>query len=240
MSEIRAVIFDCYTTLIDIKTNERKEEAFGYLSLYLQYYGASISAEGLRNALDLEKQRYLRAKDERYPEVDLEIVFRNVLENEGLGNPFLAGSCCKLFRLLSRERFELFPDSLPVLSELRKSGYSLAIVSDAQKVFCLEEGNMLGLNQFFDCIVMSTQFGFTKPDPRLFAVANTLLGVTPQQSVYVGNDMEKDVKGAKQAGMRAILLDRDGKESKKATEVEPDFYAKDLWEAWQWIRSNEA
>jgi len=44
MSEIRAVIFDCYTTLIDIKTNERKEEVFGYLSLYLQYYGASISA----------------------------------------------------------------------------------------------------------------------------------------------------------------------------------------------------
>ena len=238
MSEIRAVIFDCYSTLIDIKTNEKKEEIFDYLSLYLQYYGANVSQQYLKSALDREKERYIKAKDELYPEVDLELVFRHILKTVGVDNAFLAESCCKLLRLLSRERFELFPDALPVLREMKSEGYPLAILSDAQKVFCWEEGNMLGLNQFFDHIVMSTQFGFTKPDPRLFAIACSLLEVPPQQAVYVGNDPEKDVKGAKQAGMRAILLDRDGKESKKATEVEPDFYANDLWEAWNWIKSN--
>jgi putative hydrolase of the HAD superfamily len=238
MSEIRAVIFDCYSTLIDIKTNEKKEEIFDYLSLYLQYYGANVSQQYLKSALDREKERYLKVKGELYPEVDLELVFRHILKTVGVDNAFLAESCCKLLRLLSRERFELFPDALPVLREMKSEGYPLAILSDAQKVFYWEEGNMLGLNQFFDHIVLSTQFGFTKPDPRLFTIACSLLKVPLQQAVYVGNDPEKDVKGAKQAGMRAILLDRDGKENKGAGEVEPDFYANDLWEVWNWVRSN--
>jgi len=236
MSKIRAVIFDCYSTLIDIRTNERKEEIFRRLSLYLRYYGVNIVAKSLMSALDQEKERYLQTNSERYPEVDLEVVFRNILKREGLDNPFLAESCCKLFRLLSRERFGVFPDSLPVLRELKANGYPLAVLSDAQKVFCLEEGEMLGLNQFFDHIVMSTNFGFRKPDPRLFAIACSLLEIPPAGAVYIGNDLEKDVMGAKQIGMQAILLDRN--QNQKNREVEPDFHASNLWDAWEWIKKS--
>jgi putative hydrolase of the HAD superfamily len=84
MSKIRAVIFDCYSTLIDIRTNERKEEIFRRLSLYLRYYGVNIAAKSLMSALDQEKERYLQANSERYPEVDLEVVFRNIIKREGL------------------------------------------------------------------------------------------------------------------------------------------------------------
>jgi putative hydrolase of the HAD superfamily len=232
----RAVIFDCYSTLIDIKTNEEKEEVSHYLSLYLQYYGANIDENKLKAAIALEKERYLQENNERYPEVDLEIVFQRILEKEGVANPFLAESCCKLFRLLSRERFQLFPDSLPVLKEMKRNGYHLAVVSDAQKVFCLAEDKILGIDQFFDHFIVSTHFGFSKPDPRLFAIACALLDVPPAQAVYIGNDPEKDVAGAKQIGMQAILLSR-GLEDKNK-QVKPDFYAKNLWEAWTWIRGN--
>jgi putative hydrolase of the HAD superfamily len=235
MSKIRAVIFDCYSTLIDIRTNERKEEVFEYLSLYLQYYGARIDATRLKSALSLETERYLQSREERYAEVDLEIVFKDILKKEGLENSFLAESCCKLLRVLSRERFELFPDSIPVLKEIERSGYPLGVVSDAQKVFCLEEAEILGLNRFFDCIVLSTQFGFRKPDPRLFTIACALVDIPPVDAVYIGNDPETDVKGAKQIGMRAILLDRSLKQNR---ELKPDFYATDLWEAWEWIKNS--
>lgn len=236
MSKIRAVIFDCYSTLIDIRTNERKEEVFNYLSLYLQYYGARIDAAKLKSAFDLEREAYLQSRGEPYAEVDLEIVFKNILKKEGLENSFLAESCCKLLRVFSRERFELFPDSIPVLKEMKRSGYPLGVVSDAQKVFCLDEGEILGLNQFFDCIVLSTQFGFRKPDPRLFAITSSLLNVMPAESVYIGNDPETDVKGAKRIGMQAILLDRNLKNKNKGPKA--DFYASSLWEAWEWIRSS--
>jgi len=234
MSKIRAVIFDCYSTLIDIRTNERKEEIFRRLSLYLRYYRVNIAAKSLMSALDQEKERYLQTNSERYPEVDLAVVFRNILKREGLDNPFLAESCCKLFRLLSRERFGLFPDSLPVLREMKTNGYPLAVLSDAQKVFCLQEGEMLGLIQFFDHFVMSTHFGFRKPDPRLFEIACSLMGIPPSEAVYIGNDLEKDVIGAKQIGMQAILLDRNQNQKNRA--VEPDFYASNLWDAWEWIK----
>jgi len=234
MPKIRAVIFDCYSTLIDIKTNEEKEEVYNYLSLYLQYYGAKLDAEKLKSALNAEKEQYLQSKKERYPEIDLEIVFSNILRKEGLDNPFLAESCCKILRVLSRERFQLFPDSLSVLEEMKKGGYPMAVVSDAQKVFYREEGEILGLNRFFDFIVVSTHFGFRKPDPRLFTIACTLLEITPAETVYIGNEPETDVKGAKQINMKAILLDRNSENQNP--EPKPDFYATNLWEAWEWIK----
>jgi len=236
MSKIRAVVFDCYSTLIDIKTNEQKNEIFHYLSLYLQYYGAKVDAAKLKSALDLERDRFMQSKAEQYPEVDLEVAFNNILREKGLGDPFLAESCCKLFRVLSRERFQLFPDSFPVLEEIKKSGYPLGVVSDAQKVFWLNEGEILGIRQFFKFVLLSTHFGFRKPDPRLFRIACTMLNTPPEETVYIGNDLETDVKGAKQIGMQAILLDR--KTEQKNPKPRPDFHAKNLWEAWEWIKSS--
>ena len=236
MSKVRAVVFDCYSTLIDIKTDEEKGEIFHYISLYLQYYGAKLNAEGLKSALRLEREQYKYPREERYPEIDLEIVFRNVLKKEGLSNPFLAESCCKLLRVLSRERFQLFPDSLPVLEEMRNKGYQLGVVSDAQKVFCLDEGEMLGLGPFFSHVVMSTHLGFRKPDPRLFVVACALLHVSPVEAVYIGNDPETDIAGAKGVGMKAVLLDRKNENANR--EPKPDFYASSLWDAWGWIKSH--
>ena len=236
MPKLRAIIFDCYSTLVDIRTNEQKKEIFDYLSLYLQYYGVKIDTAKLKSGLDLEKEQYLSSVNERYPEIDLEIIFSNILKKNGLNNSFLTESCCKLFRVLSRERFQLFPDSLPVLEEMKKGGYPIAIVSDAQKVFCLEEGEILGLTPFFSHVIMSTQLGFRKPDPRIFTVACALLAASPPEAVYIGNDLETDVKGAQSIGMKAILLDRE----KKATDPEPkpDFYTNSLWEAWNWIKGN--
>ena len=94
---------------------------------------------------------------------------------------------------------------------------------------------MLGLTPFFSHVIMSTHLGFRKPDPRLFTIACTLLDIPPAETVYIGNDPETDVKGAQAIGMQAILLDRDGKN--RSQEPKPDFYATNLWEAWNWINS---
>jgi putative hydrolase of the HAD superfamily len=234
MSKIRAVIFDCYGTLVDIRTDEGKDEIFYYLSLYLQYYGGTIDAEKLKSAFELEKEHYLRTSDERYPEVDLEVVFQNILRKEGMYCSTVAESCCKLQRLLSRDRFQLFPSTLPVLREMKRDGYFLAIVSDAQKAYCWEEARILGLTQFFDHMIVSTELGFKKPDPRLFAVTCDLLNVPPAEAVYIGDNFDRDVPGSKQIGMPVILLDRNQNANKRMPG--PDFYAKDLWEAWEWIK----
>ena len=235
MSKIQAVIFDYYGTLVDIETDEGKREIYENLSRYLQYYGADISTENLRFTLDAEKERYLKTAHEHNPEIDFEVVFNNVLMKEGLNNPFLVESCCKLFRLLSRKRLEPFSDSLPVLSEMKRKGYPLAIVSNAQKVFSLDEIRMTGMDRFFDHVLLSTQFGFAKPDPRLFSIACALLGTLPANTVYIGDNAEKDIIGPKEIGMQMILLERNRKEGN--LKVNPDYRAGELWQAWGWIKS---
>ena len=235
MPEIRAVIFDHYGTLVDIWTNESKPEIFHYLSLYLQYFGAYVSQDKLRSSFAEEKQRCVQKTRELYPEVDLEVVFRKILKKHQLGNPFLAESCCKLYRLLSLERIQLFPDTLDVLKEVRRTGHVMALVSDAQKVFALDEIRFLGLNEFFPYLVLSTYVGFKKPDPRLFAIASSLLKMPPSEMVYIGDNPDKDIEGAKKNGMRTILV-RNPRPRNPRTEA--DFYAANLWEAWEWIKAS--
>jgi len=236
MSKIRAIIFDYYSTLIDIRTDEGKDELFYYLSLYLQYYGVKTNAAKLRIAIKLEKEQLFQSAKESYHEIDLEVVFTNILGKEGLNNLFLAESCCMLLRTLSRERFQLFADSLPVLEQMKKNGCPLAVVSDAQKMFCVQECEMLGLTPFFNHAILSTHLGFRKPDPKIFTIACTLLAIPPMEAVYIGNDLEADVKGDQGIGMKSILLDRDKRV--KNPEPKPDFYATDLGQAWAWVKRN--
>ena len=93
-----------------------------------------------------------------------------------------------------------------------------------------------GLVSFFSQVVMSTYLGFRKPDPRIFMIACTLLNTPPEDAVYIGNDPEADIGGAKGIGMQAILLDRKGENAN--TEPKPDFHANNLWEAWGWIKNH--
>jgi putative hydrolase of the HAD superfamily len=54
-------------------------------------------------------------------------------------------------------------------------------------------------------VIVSGDYGYRKPDQRLFVAALARLGVRPDQAVYVGNDMHRDVFGAQQAGMRTVF-----------------------------------
>lgn len=234
MPQIQAIIFDLYGTLIDISTNEDKNDVYDFLARYLQYYDFNFSSDKLRKAFESEKAANLSARHERFPEVNFQEVFEELLKREGSPNSFLIKSCCKLFRLLSREKFQLFPDCIPVLKEMKAKGYPLGMVSNAQKVFTANEIRILGLQQYFKHMVFSTRYGITKPDHRLFVIACAMLDVKPENAVYIGDNPNNDVTGAKKIGMTSILLSRDLKSVIPG--AEPDYYATDLWDAWEWIK----
>jgi putative hydrolase of the HAD superfamily len=98
-----------------------------------------------------------------------------------------------------------------LLERLRKAGYRLGVVSnaDGRVASYLETA---GLAKYFDIIVDSHLFGVEKPDPRIFQHALQQLDVAPENAIYVGDVYEVDVLGARAAGIKAILLhvgDRD-------------------------------
>jgi putative hydrolase of the HAD superfamily len=84
-----------------------------------------------------------------------------------------------------------FPEALAVLTSLRKKGFELAVVSnfDRRLLPVLKD---VGLAQFFRHVILSSEVGADKPDPRIFLHALDVLGVAPAEALHVGDDPERD------------------------------------------------
>jgi putative hydrolase of the HAD superfamily len=100
--------------------------------------------------------------------------------------------------------------AVAALAELRSRGVKLALVSnyDARLHRVVEE---LGLRRFFDAVLVSSEVGWAKPSPRIYAAALAALGVGPQEALMVGDRPREDVEGAQAAGLRALLYDPQGR-----------------------------
>jgi putative hydrolase of the HAD superfamily len=106
------------------------------------------------------------------------------------------------------DRFTLYDDALPALQVLREHGVKIGLISNGSRD--LEEFvSHHGLDA--DCAVGSRAFGRTKPHPEIFLHALSLLGVEPKEAAMIGDSYEDDIEGARALGMRAFLLDRDGR-----------------------------
>jgi FMN phosphatase YigB (HAD superfamily) len=111
--------------------------------------------------------------------------------------------------LLDVIRFEPFGEVEGVLDECARRGIALAVVSNWDlSLHDVLAG--LGWTSRFGAVVTSAELGVAKPDPRPFLVALAALGVAPADAVHVGDDPDADVRGAAAAGVRGVLLDREG------------------------------
>ncbi len=105
--------------------------------------------------------------------------------------------------------WQLFSDVLPTLRALLARGLRLAVVSNFDgRLVRICEG--LGIADCFSAIVMSGRVGCAKPDPRIFRIALQRVGVSAADAVHVGDSPREDLEGAAAAGMRGILIERDG------------------------------
>ena len=68
----------------------------------------------------------------------------------------------------------------------------------------------LGLRPYFDAVLASSEVGWAKPSPRIYAAALDALGVAPAEALMVGDRQREDVEGATAAGLRALLYDPRG------------------------------
>lgn len=105
------------------------------------------------------------------------------------------------------EIFKIYEDVLPCLDYLKGHGVKTAIISnwDYSLHGILE---VMDLHHRFDLVVASLEEGFEKPDPRIFLETLEKLGVEPANAAHVGDDPIDDLQGARNVGMRAVLIDR--------------------------------
>lgn len=97
-----------------------------------------------------------------------------------------------------------FPFLRETLSQLQQQGYLLGIITNGLGQFQNRAIDGLGIRNYFDAILISEVEQIRKPEPEIFQRAVDQLGVTVQDSIFIGDHPEVDIIGAKQAGMKAI------------------------------------
>jgi HAD superfamily hydrolase (TIGR01662 family) len=205
VAELKAVLFDVDFTLA------RPGPELGP--------GGYVRA-GERHGLRLDPARYEVARDaalvdlRRHPELehDDEIWFRfteRIVRGMG-GDADSAYACAvEITRGWERhENFEVYDDVPEALTGLRAAGLRIGLVSNSARDVH-EFAHHHGLE--VDAGISSFHHGRTKPHASIFRAVLDLLGVEPAEAVMVGDMIADDVEGALAVGMRAILLDREGR-----------------------------
>ena len=98
----------------------------------------------------------------------------------------------------------------------------------------------IGMDHHFAVSVAAHQFGCAKPDAAIFHAACRALEVAPHECVYVGDDVLLDVRGAQQAGLRAVWLNRTGSDAHRRHGVAPDATCENFDGLIDWLNASHA
>ncbi|MFL6141744.1 MAG: HAD family hydrolase [Labedaea sp.] len=108
------------------------------------------------------------------------------------------------------EAWALFDDVVPCLDWLHAAGLKVAAVTNASGPHQRAKLNGLGIARFFDTVVIAGELGAAKPDPQIFRAACTRLEVPAEQALHIGDRLDVDAVGARDAGLHGVWLDRRG------------------------------
>jgi putative hydrolase of the HAD superfamily len=205
MAPLRAVLFDVDFTLARPGPELGPE---GYVRA------------GERHGLHLDPARYEEARDaafgdlRRHPELehDDEIWFgftERIVRGMG-GDADSAYACAvEITRAWERhENFEVYDDVPGALAALHAAGLRIGLVSNSARDV-REFARHHGLD--VDAGISSFHHGRTKPHASIFRAVLDLLGVEAADALMVGDTIADDIEGALALGMRAVLLDREGR-----------------------------
>lgn len=181
----------------------------------------------IRNFVRLKSERGFKTVRRLFYESMLEIA--GELRAEANLAKQIATEAGKLYAEFFIDHAQLYPDALPCLESLKKLGFKLGIISDADWNVLIAEMKKLEALKYFSVIVTSSKVKSYKPDRKIFTTALKLAGCLPNEAVYIG-DAEVDA-GSKQAGFIFILLDRKEKELTETAFLNADITVNNLQEA---------
>ena len=193
-------MFDLYGTLVDIRTDE-------YSQKFKNSYAKYIAEEWGADASFFEKLSAGLARYGGFSEPDFVPVLCDAVNASG-GRISACGAveAAQKYRTLSTRKLKLYHGVVNLLKVVKKSGAKTYLLSNAQAVFTLHELKILGIYDYFDAVVLSSDFGQKKPSPDFFAHLISKYSLDVSKTVFTGNDLECDIVPAKRAGMYAVYF----------------------------------
>lgn len=197
---IKAVIFDIDNTLYSYDDThpaalaavcEYGQRELGIpgeeLAALLKQHNKTITAElGPQASIHNRMLRYLRIMEEKH--LPLYYAYRM---NRLYWDTLIAAS-------------QPSPGAADCMKALKAAGYTIGIGTDMTLDFQLEKLEHLQLLQYIDFVVSSEEAGAEKPSLKLFALCARKAGVQPEECLFIGDSLKKDVQGAAAAGMKSV------------------------------------
>ena len=201
-------IFDLYGTLIDIRTDEWGDEPWEEFAEWLSAQGMPYTGKSVHEIYDREVKRLATLPTEyQCPEIDIIPVFETICRKY---KPDITGEevwkVGEQFRIITTKMIRLYPNSKKVLTELKKAGKKVYLLSNAQRVFTWQELEKTGIIDDFDDIFISSDAGCKKPDPAFYRMLIEKHNLKIEESVMIGNDSTSDIAGADSVGMDAFYV----------------------------------
>lgn len=206
MGRLDAVLFDAFGTLF---APVSAGSPVAHLCRLLASDGVRISPERAERAIVAEVALYReRFHLVRTPEElrQLEYAATDIVLSELVLPDFPRDRMRQ--HLLDLFALTVFSDVDPALRSLHQRGVTLGVVSNYNALLSTHLAE-LGLADWFRVIVNSADYGKPKPFPGIFHEATKQLSLAPDRVLYVGDDVDNDYYGARQAGLHAVLLSRD-------------------------------
>lgn len=139
-------------------------------------------------------------------------VFAKALAAQGGEHPSeAAGMLSCEFASTRRARQRLLPGARELITAL-SADYSVALLTNGAPDLQREKIAASGLKSFFKAIAVSGEHGIGKPKPEIFHRLLSELEASPEEAIMVGNSLERDIAGARNAGLRSIWIRVPGSE----------------------------
>jgi HAD superfamily hydrolase (TIGR01662 family) len=236
LQNIKGLIFDLGDTLIFFDDSLAKvmDQADCVLADSLETNGVITDRDSFLKSFRTRMREYYEERDTEFVEHTTYTILQQVLAEMGITKPVedILRKCLKEMYAVFQAHWQPVPGGVTILSELKRRGYQLALVSNSA-----DDGNVQFLvdkiqaRPFFDFVITSAAKGIRKPNPRIFQPVLAGWNLAPQNVAMVGDTLGADILGAKNAGLFSIWVtqfaDTPGNRSHLDT-IEPDLEIENL------------
>ncbi len=207
-SMITTLLFDLGGTLHDVYRTDAAGKGFAeHVLRRLHRYGIDlfVTPEELLGTLSRNAEAYKQRGEKDLTELAQPDIWNDwYLKEYRIGREKLEPIAEELSFLYDYERVENVrkPRLRETVETLHEMGIRMGMISNIISTSVVP--HMLieyGIDQYMECIVMSSDVGIRKPDPRIFEVALKKMGVSAEETGYVGDTISRDVIGAHNAGL---------------------------------------
>ena len=202
---VKSVIFDIDNTLYD----------FAYYNGLALDRLREYAYENFAWTAETFNEKHLAVQHEIYSQLgyngscrDRMLRYKKMLERSALP---LFPHAVKMFELYwstMLENLQPYDEVFDVLATLNEHKIKIGIGSDMTTYIQFKKLEKMNILRFIDFIVTSEEAGEEKPSPKLFKICLDKAGCSKSECLFIGDDLRKDYEGAKNFGMRALLVNR--------------------------------